>query len=614
MTISENAGKTTEVTATAGKATNGGSIGLFVISDAGSIAISGGTVKAEGKIAEDKANSFYGDYEGMSYGIYSANALTLSGGNITASSGEAVEKSYGIAAAGAFTLQDVNMESSGENGALLGSDSFTNNNSSAYKLFVGSSISDATEWDSQTEVSGYVYAKNTNEFYTVTFDKGEGSGTMAPVVLHGGGSLNLPECDFTAPENKEFAGWKIGSETYNVDGAYPISGNTTVTAQWRGVPCTITYVANGGTGTMQNGIAYAGEEFTLPECGFTAAEGMQFKAWSIDGKEYAVGAGCKFTTDTDVTAVWEKKKYSVTYVADGTTLKEVIVEHGKDVAISDVPTVPTKEGYDQTAPTWDNDGSNVTANRTINAVYTPNIYEITYDANGGTGSMNSAEVFVDGTYTLADCAFTAPENQKFKAWKIGDDLYAEGAQITIEGNVTVKAVWEENPFDYQMISVVPTVFKGTGTVVATANGDFDKFTKVLVDNKEIRKDVDYTAVSGSTIVTLQEAYLKTLEAGQHTVTIVYTDGEVSGYFAVEEATAPTPEPTTTPAPTQKPTTTPAPTQKPADTPAPTAAPVATPAPVYTSPKTGVDAMGMVVAMIIMLVAACGMLVCTRKKN
>lgn len=43
---------------------------------------------------------------------------------------------------------------------------------------------------------------------------------------------------------------------------------------------------------------------------------------------------------------------------------------------------------------------------------------------------------------------------------------------------------------------------------------------------------NYTVESGSTIVTLNVAYLETLTEGTHTLTLVYTDGEVSTEFTV----------------------------------------------------------------------------------
>ena len=67
---------------------------------------------------------------------------------------------------------------------------------------------------------------------------------------------------------------------------------------------TVSFDADGGTGTMtaQTGIVGA---YTLPENGFTAPDGKQFKAWSVDGKEKAVGDKITVTADTTVKAVWE---------------------------------------------------------------------------------------------------------------------------------------------------------------------------------------------------------------------------------------------------------------------------------------------------------------------
>ncbi|MBP3399415.1 MAG: leucine-rich repeat protein [Erysipelotrichaceae bacterium] len=54
----------------------------------------------------------------------------------------------------------------------------------------------------------------------------------------------------------------------------------------------------------------------------------------------------------------------------------------------------------------------------------------------------------------------------------------------------------------------------------TANGLFRLFNAVKVDG-EILDSEHYTAVSGSTIITLKSSYLKTLSVGTHTLTVVY---------------------------------------------------------------------------------------------
>ena len=67
---------------------------------------------------------------------------------------------------------------------------------------------------------------------------------------------------------------------------------------------TVSFDANGGSGTMADVTGISGE-YTLPANGFTAPDGKQFKAWSVDGNEKAVGDKITDTADTTVTAVWE---------------------------------------------------------------------------------------------------------------------------------------------------------------------------------------------------------------------------------------------------------------------------------------------------------------------
>ena len=75
-----------------------------------------------------------------------------------------------------------------------------------------------------------------------------------------------------------------------------------------------------------------------------------------------------------------------------------------------------------------------------------------------------------------------------------------------------------------------------GTLVFRANGYFSKFTGVKVDGTLIDAK-NYTAVSGSTVITLKADYLKTLSVGTHKLTVVYTDGECSTNFEVKKDSA-----------------------------------------------------------------------------
>ena len=76
----------------------------------------------------------------------------------------------------------------------------------------------------------------------------------------------------------------------------------------------------------------------------------------------------------------------VTYKADGQVVDNINVEYGKDAT---APTIPTKNGYTKTAPTWDKDGKNITADTEINAVYTQDPIEQPEDTKSPQTGDNS---------------------------------------------------------------------------------------------------------------------------------------------------------------------------------------------------------------------------------
>lgn len=73
-------------------------------------------------------------------------------------------------------------------------------------------------------------------------------------------------------------------------------------------------------------------------------------------------------------------------------------------------------------------------------VYTE-VYTVTFDANGGSGTMADA-AGVSGAYSLPACTFTAPTGKKFKAWKVNNTKYAPGTSIQVSSATTVTAVWK----------------------------------------------------------------------------------------------------------------------------------------------------------------------------
>lgn len=62
-------------------------------------------------------------------------------------------------------------------------------------------------------------------------------------------------------------------------------------------------------------------------------------------------------------------------------------------------------------------------------------------------------------------------------------------------------------------------------------GHLEKLVKIQVDDKDLDPDA-YELVSGSTILTLKDSYLKTLDTGSHTLKLIYIDNVIETNFLI----------------------------------------------------------------------------------
>ena len=167
--------------------------------------------------------------------------------------------------------------------------------------------------------------------HTVTFDANGGSepeelpeevttAMPAKKILHGS-EYSLPECEFIAPEGKQFKAWEIDGAEYPVNAPVTVTADITVKALWEDAPpapaeYTVRFNANGGGGTMADVTGISGS-YTLPACGFTEPEGKQFKGWSTSADGSVIsGTTYEVSSDTTFYAIWESKEYSI-IVTDG---------------------------------------------------------------------------------------------------------------------------------------------------------------------------------------------------------------------------------------------------------------------------------------------------------
>ena len=199
-------------------------------------------------------------------------------------------------------------------------------------------------------------------------------------------------------ENPDISPASSDSEKYYAD-----VDNTTVNAIWKDIPIThtVTFDPNGGTPKPNFGTTVHGVsgEYALPPNGITAPGGKEFDCWEVNGVRKNPGETITVTADVTVKALW------------------------KDIAAT--------------------------------------TYTISFDSNGGTGSM-AAVANAPSTYSLPANGFTPPSGKQFKAWAVSSltGEWYPNETISVNSNITLKAIWES------LTSVKKEIFN----VVATSSG------------------------------------------------------------------------------------------------------------------------------------------------
>jgi uncharacterized repeat protein (TIGR02543 family) len=295
--------------------------------------------------------------------------------------------------------------------------------------------------------------------HTVIFNANGGTGSMSNQVANVPTALTLNA--FTR-SGYSFAGWNTaanGSGTAYSNGAtYSFSADMTLYAQWTVSPNhTVTFNANGGTGSMSNQVANVPTALTLNA--FTRS-GYNFAGWNTaangSGTAYANGATYSFSADITLYAQWSTlPNHTVIFNANGGT-------GSMSNQVANIPTALTlnaftRSGYNFAGWNTASGGGGTayangatysfSADLTLYAQWTalPN-HIVTFNANGGTGSMSNQVANVPTALTLN--AFTR-SGYNFAGWNTasggGGTAYANGATYSFSADITLYAQWTTNP-------------------------------------------------------------------------------------------------------------------------------------------------------------------------
>jgi uncharacterized repeat protein (TIGR02543 family) len=296
--------------------------------------------------------------------------------------------------------------------------------------------------------------------FTVTFDGNGGSGTMAPQI--NGVATYLRSNSFTRA-GYSFTGWNTvanGSGTsYANNGVYNFTANATLYAQWSLTPHTVTFNANGGSGTMAPQSSSGAANLTANS--FTRTQ-HTFTGWNtaVDGSgtAYANGASYHFSADIVLFAQWAINSYSVTFNANGGSGTMSNQSQNYNVTANLKANSLTRTGYtfigwntaaNGSGTSYANGaGYTFTANATLYAQWSIHTYSVAFNANGGTGTMSNQSSNYNVPVALTANAFTRT-GFTFTGWNTAANgtgtSYADEASYPFTASATLYAQWSLIP-------------------------------------------------------------------------------------------------------------------------------------------------------------------------
>ena len=303
-----------------------------------------------------------------------------------------------------------------------------------------------TEDNNQT-----IYAYYEKNEYTINFNTNGGSVCDNKTILMDEeyGELCTPSkkgYTFLGWYDKEINGNKITSKTILRDAT-----NKTLYSYWKANEYKVTYKTNKNYVCTPTSVTYGG--FYTDLC-TPSTKGYTFLGWyTKNGDKVENNSIYLLTSDQELTAKWEAKKYTLTFHNEGESVfktKEITFDEKYGELYN-----PLKTGY--TFLGWYDDKKNGNkvnsdtiltdeANKVIYAYWRANVYILTYDNNTGSGCTTENIVYDEKYGNL--CTPTK-KGYTFLGWytdKDGGELITSDTVVSQASNITLYARYKVNNY------------------------------------------------------------------------------------------------------------------------------------------------------------------------
>lgn len=300
---------------------------------------------------------------------------------------------------------------------------------------------------------------------TITYAGNGFTSGSVPASQTGNGSVTLASAGTMAKSGYTFGGWVIGGQTYAAGDSYTLTTNVTATAVWTGVTYTVTYNKNdtSPTSTVSGSPTKASDSYvvgttsplSLSTVGTMTKAGYTFGGWSESANNGAGGSvvADPYTPSGSVTlyAIWTPNDYVITYNRNdgsGTTATQTL-SYGNSTALSFNPGW-TRTGYNFAGWASTNNGSaltsyTVTGTDSLYAVWTPDVFTITYAKNDGSGTTTSQDLNYGTTTALPYSTGFTRTGYTLAGWSLTNNGTVL-TSYTVTENKTLYAIWTGNTY------------------------------------------------------------------------------------------------------------------------------------------------------------------------
>jgi uncharacterized repeat protein (TIGR02543 family) len=280
-------------------------------------------------------------------------------------------------------------------------------------------------------------------------------------------------------------------DAVNKIGAGPYS-NPSNKVTPRASPVTVTFNANGCSGAMPNETENYNVVAALTTNAFTCT-GYTFTGWNtaanVSGTSYANGATYAFTISVNLYAQWTINTYTVTFNANGCSGAMPNETESYNVVVALTNNAFTCTGYTfggwNTAPNGSGtsyaNGATYAFTTSVNlyAQWTINTYTVTFNANGGSGTMTNETENYNVATDLSANTFTRT-GYTFDGWNTavsgGGTSFTNGATYSFAASVTLYAQWiiasPTIPAENQSTNWAGYVVPSSSALITDAQGDW----------------------------------------------------------------------------------------------------------------------------------------------